>query len=117
MLLLRLLPLLLLLLPLLLLPLLLLLLPPVADLQGPLWQVAGQRWLPQRSFLLHTSSQGGQLPSQQRRLRDHQDHTHTRVHVSVGRMQDRSGSVDRAVWHNGSAACCSSLVINCDVCM
>jgi hypothetical protein len=42
--------------------------PKAAHLQGPLWHVAGQRWLPQRSFLLQTSSQGGQLPSQQRRL-------------------------------------------------
>jgi len=35
-------------------------------LQAPWWHGAGQRWLPQRSRRPHGSSQGGQLPSQQR---------------------------------------------------
>lgn len=52
-------------------------------LQGPLWHVAGQRWLPQRSFLLHTSSQGGQLPSQQRRLRQGVCHTTHGSHTQL----------------------------------
>jgi hypothetical protein len=41
---------------------------PHTHLQGPVWQGAGQRWLPQRSFRLHISSQAACSPSQQRRL-------------------------------------------------
>lgn len=45
-----------------------------AHLHGPLWQGAGHLWLPQRSLLPHTSSHGGQLPSQQRRLQGWRPH-------------------------------------------
>lgn len=42
--------------------------PVSTDLQGPEWQGAGHLWLPHRSQRPHTSSHGGQHPSQQRRL-------------------------------------------------
>lgn len=50
-------------------------------LQGPLWQALGHLWLRQRSQRQHTSSQGGQLPSQQRRLQAWRPQARMLVHL------------------------------------